>query len=284
MIILTSTTDKVELVLTNPITTIELSCVVSYRDTTSSTITPFRNVISSNGITPIDLVSSPSSSTQRIVDYISVYNTDTSIAEATISFVDNITTYKLFICRLAPGEKLEYQEGNGFKVLSNGYSMKISSVFAGSTLNSGFNMFKLTTDITNTPTIANTIIDIPNLSFPVNIGKTYYFRYVLNYDSDATTTGSRFNIYGPSANSLLSFQTRNTLTSTSTSILYGSISYNSITTSNASSAATTGNNCIIEGFLTADVTGLITPSFACEVGGGTIIVKSGSFVQYQEVL
>lgn len=284
MIILTSTTDKVELVLTNPITTNELSCVVSYRDTTSSTIVPFRNVVSSNGITPIDLVSSPSSSTQRVIDYISVYNIDTSIAEVIISFVDNVTTYKLFKCRLAPGEQLEYQEGNGFKVISNGYSLKISSVFAGSTLNSGFNMFKLTTDITNTPTIANTIIDIPNLTFPVNIGKTYYFRYVLFYDSDATTTGSRFNIYGPSANSLLSFQTRNTLTSVTTSALYGSISYNVFTTSNTSSAATTGNNCIIEGFLVADVTGLITPSFACEVGGGTIIVKSGSFVQYQEVL
>jgi len=284
MIILTSTTDKIELVLTNSVTTNELSCVVSFRDTTTNSIVPVRNVILSNGITPISLVTSPSSSTQRVVDYISVFNTDTSVAEVTISFVDNTTSYRLFVSRLASGDKLEFQEGYGFKVTSNGYSTKTSNTFAGSTLNSGFNMYKLTTDISNSPSVANTIIDIPNLIFPVNIGKTYYFRYVLIYHSDATTTGSRFNIYGPSANTLLSYQTRNTLNSTSTTNLYGSITYNVVTASNATSAATSGNNCIIEGFLTADVTGFVTPSFACEVGGGTITIKAESFVQYQQVL
>lgn len=284
MIVLASTTDKIQLVLTNAVTTTELNCVVSYRDTTSTSISPLRNVILSNGITPIDLVSSPSASTQRIIDYISVYNTDTSIAEITIKFVDNLTSYRLFVCRLAPGEKLEYQEGKGFKVISNGYSIKVLNSFSGSPINSGFNMFKLNSDIINSPSVANSYKDITTLSFPVNSGKKYYFRFMFIYDSNATTTGSRFNVYGSSANGLLSYQTRNTLNSTTESVLYGNVIYNVITASNATSAATSANNCLIEGFLYADESGIITPSFACEAVGGTITVKAGSFLQYQEVL
>ena len=101
MIVLASTTDKIQLVLTNAVTANQLNCVVSYRDTTSTTITPLRNAILTNGITPIDLVTSPSALTQRIIDYISVFNTDTGIAQVTISFIDNLTSYRLFVCRLA---------------------------------------------------------------------------------------------------------------------------------------------------------------------------------------
>lgn len=284
MIILTSTTDKIELVLVNQVTTNELSCFVSYRDTTTTSITPLRNVALTNGTTSVDIVTSPSSSTQRIVDYISVFNNDTSNNEVILNFVDNITVYRLFTCKLAPGEKLEFQEGKGFKVISNGHSLKTISVLNGTTLNSGLNLFKLVNDVSNSPLIDNAILDLPLLSFPVEKGKTYYFRFILIYTSDATTTGSRFNIYGPSSNTLLSFQTRNTLTSTSESVLFGSVVYNGILSSNASSASTAANNSIIEGFLTADVTGVVTPSFACEVTGGSITIKSGSFVKYQQVL
>ena len=104
MISLTSTTDKIQVILDSSVTTNQLNCLAIYRDTTTTGITPSRNVTLTNDTTSVDLVNSPSSSTQRLVEYISIYNSDTNGASITIRFSDNGTYYTLYKSILSVGD------------------------------------------------------------------------------------------------------------------------------------------------------------------------------------
>jgi len=283
MIILSNTTDKIQAVLTNAVTTNQLSCLAVYRDTTSTSITPLRNVLLTNGVTPVDFVGSPASSTQRVIDYLSIFNRDTAVAEVTIRFVDNVTNYRLFVVRLAPNEKLEYQEGYGFKVISNGYSIKQTTTFDSPTTNTNLSMFVLKNDITLSPSVANAYLDIPSLTFPVVANSKVYFKFFIIYTTDNTTTGTRFNILGPSASGLITYQTFNSLTSTSITIATGQNTYLNVTSSNATSANKDGNTVNVEGYIYPDTNGIVIPSFGCEVSLGSVTIKSNSFVQYHQI-
>lgn len=124
MIVLTQTTDVIQVVLGGAVTTNQLNCLANYRDITTSAYTPGRTVTNTNGTTAVNLVPSPGASTQRVVDFLSVFNRDTANAEVTVRFSDNGTFYTLFQAVLAPNEKLEYAEGDGFKVLNTAGSIK----------------------------------------------------------------------------------------------------------------------------------------------------------------
>lgn len=175
MIILTNTTDKIQVKLSGSVTTNQLRCFASFRDTTTTSITPLRNAINTNNTTAIDLVSSPAYSTQRIVDYLSVYNSDISNQVVTIYFNDNSTLYELFVTTLSQGEKIEFQEGQGFKVLTNAGSVKTSLNQGNNTLSSSLSSVVLGSDQVNNNATANTMQDVTGLSFPVLTNKTYYF-------------------------------------------------------------------------------------------------------------
>lgn len=282
MIILTNTTDKIQVRLGTTVTTTQFRCFASYRDTTASSITPLRNVLNTNNTTYVDLVGSPSSSTQRIVDYLSVYNSDTGNEVVTIAFNDNGTLYELFVATLAPGEKIEYQEGQGFKVLTNAGSIKTSVNQGNNTISSSLTAVTLGSDITNNNAIANTMQDITGLSFPVLTGRTYYFKFVIWYTCNATTTGSRFSINGPSV-SALNYMSENSLTSTTSTRNAQFITYDLPAASNTSSAAVAGNMAIIEGVLTPTSDGTVIGRFASEVAGAAIVAKAGSIVYYQQL-
>lgn len=116
MIILTQTTDKVQVVLSGAITTNQLQCFASFRDRTSTTFTPNRTAINTNNTTAIDLVDSPAASTQRIVDLINVYNADTASAVVTVRINDNGTIYIIWKGTLLSGETLSFIEGMGWVV------------------------------------------------------------------------------------------------------------------------------------------------------------------------
>ena len=105
MIILTQTTDKIQVKLGGTVSTNQLHCYSVFRDTTTTGITPSRNVVLTNNTTAVDLVGSPSSSTQRNVEYLNVYNADTSSATVTFLFNYNGTTYEINVATLLPGDQ-----------------------------------------------------------------------------------------------------------------------------------------------------------------------------------
>lgn len=116
MIILSSTTDKLQAFLSGAISTNQLRCYTAFRDRTSTTFTPNRTGINTNDTTAIDLVASPAASTQRIIDFINIYNSDTANAQITIQFDDNTTSYILYRGTLAPGQTLSFVEGSGWSI------------------------------------------------------------------------------------------------------------------------------------------------------------------------
>lgn len=279
MIILTQTTDNLEIVLAGSVTTSQLNCMASYRDITTTGFTPGRIVANTNNTTAVNLVTAPGASTQRVVDWLSVHNNDTANATVTIRFDANGTEYILFRTTLATGEKLEYQEGHGFKVIANSGAIKTSLNQGNSPASSGLSRVTLGSDVTNNNAVANTIANITGLQFPVVAGQRYYFRFVIHYTAAATTTGSRWSINGPTI-SELRYKASYSLTATSQTIIEGSAAYDLPAASNASSAATGANMAIVEGFVNATANGDVIGRFASEVANSAIVAKAGSFVEY----
>ncbi len=73
MIVLTATTDNLQLVLDAAHTSAALKVVTCWRDITTTDYTPGRTRTDSNGTTDVNIVPAPAASTQRVVDFITVY-------------------------------------------------------------------------------------------------------------------------------------------------------------------------------------------------------------------
>jgi len=118
MIVLSETTDKIQVVLGVAVATNECQCVASWRDiTTTPRYEAGRSVASTNSTTDVDLIAAPIASTQRMIDYISIYNADTAGVTVTVKYDANGTDYILAKQALATGETLVYTSEAGFFVL-----------------------------------------------------------------------------------------------------------------------------------------------------------------------
>lgn len=291
MIILTETTDNLQVVLGGAITTNQLRCYATWRDVTTSTYTPGRTVTNTNSTTDVDVVEAPASSTQRVVDTLTIYNADTANAVVTVKFDANGTEYELIKVTLAPQERLEYVEGQGFSVYTTAGALKNSLNQGNNATSSSLSTTVLGGDVTNNNASANTIADITGLSFAVNSGNTYYFKFIIWYTAAATTTGARFSINGPT-NSLLGYRTSSGLSAAATAgtDVFTDVNvaaYDSPAASNASSpTATSGqaNIAILEGLITPTANGSVIARFASEVSSSAIVAKAGSVVYYQQVV
>lgn len=284
MIILTQTTDKIQVTLAGSITTNQLDCFASYRDTTTTSITPGRNGIVTNNTSAVDLVGSPSLSTQRVVEYISVYNNDTTVSTVTISFYDNGTSYELIKTILQYGEKLEYQSGIGFKTVDRFGSLKNDAKYETMNLQSNFSSTTITSDVVNNNVTANTIADITGLSFSVTANNIYYFKFSIIYTSAATSTGARFSINGPSITQLY-YWIQFPAATTSQSISMGNTTYDSGGLGLTSPAASPSIGMVanIEGVLIPSADGTVIGRFASEISNSAITAKIGSTVYYKQL-
>lgn len=282
MIILTETTDKLQIVLQGAITTNQLRVCASWRDITSTAYTPGRTVTNTNGVTDVDIVPAPAASTQRVCDFLSVYNSDTANAVVTIKFDANGTEYELCKVTLGVAERLEYQEGQGFRVFMNNGSIKTTYSNGSQASSSDLQTVVLGLDQTNNNAVANTIQDVTGLSFGVTSGLLYYFRFVIQYTAAATTTGSRWTINGPAITELR-YRSQYSLTATSDTFNEGLATFDVPAASNATSAATGANVAVIEGFFKPAADGTVIARFASEVSASAIVAKAGSIVQFQQV-
>lgn len=127
MIILSETTDNLQVVLGGNITTNQLQCYTAWRDRTSTTFVAGRTVVTTNNTTDVNLAGSPAASTQRIIDYISIYNADTVQQLIVVKIDANGTEYILHRDYLEAGKTLYFIEGTGF--FSSGASEKQVKTF-----------------------------------------------------------------------------------------------------------------------------------------------------------
>lgn len=130
MIILSNTTDNLQVVLGGTVTTNQLQCVAGWRDITTTAYTAGRTVTNTNNTTDVNVVPAPSASTQRVIDFLSVYNNDTADAVVTIKLDDNGTEYIIWKDVLSSGDAVRYIEGSGFNVYRQYQSLKSFSVHA----------------------------------------------------------------------------------------------------------------------------------------------------------
>ena len=283
MIILSETTDNLQVVLGGAITTNQLQCFTAWRDRTSTTFVAGRTVINTNSTTDQTIAAAPAASTQRVIDYISIYNNDTVNATVTVKLDANGTEYILFKVTLAATEKLEYHEGQGFKVIASTGAVKQSINQGANASSSGLTAVVLGSDVTNNNAVANTIADVTGLSFSVTNGKTYYFKFIIWYTAAATTTGSRWGVNCSAGTAAtLSLTSEYTLTTTTSTRNANIQAFDSPAASNATSVVAM-NKAMIEGIFTANADGTFIARFASEVSNSAIVAKAGSVCYYQQL-
>jgi len=280
MIVLQDTNDTLEVDLTSAITTNQLPCTVSWRDITTSGYTPGRSNTNTNSTTAVTIAAAPGALTQRVIDYISIFNADTASAEVTISVNDNGTLYTQVKASIGVGERLQYQEGTGWQTFTSTGAVKMAEVQA--TTSNSWNTVVLTSDVTNNNGTANRIADVTGLSFSVTAGNTYQFEATCAYTAAATTTGSRWSINGPAAPTLLNYTSRYTLTAT-TITTNSATAYDIPAASNATSL-TAGNVAHITGIIKPSASGTVVVRFASEVASSAIVAKAGSTLRWQQVI
>jgi hypothetical protein len=282
MIVLSVNTDKLEAILSGPVTADQLPCHTSWKERSSTGFTTGRTVINTNNASAVDISGSPASGSQRIIDSITIFNADSVNATVSIQLNAYGTGYTLFRCTLAPGEMLMYTESSGFFVLSNAGSIKTSVNQGSNTIGTALSAVSLGADVVNNNATANSMADITGLSFNVSAGFTYYFRFFIFYTSAATTTGSRWGINGPSSPSMLSFASEYTLTSTTSTRNATVQAYDSPAAANASSVVAM-NLAVIEGLIKPSVDGIVIGRFASEIASSAITAKAGSVLYFQQI-
>lgn len=282
MILLTNSgTDKLQLTTSS---TANVDVHASWADLLSGAVTPGRTNTTISSATTTDIVATPAASTQRTVKTLHIRNRHATTANTvTVLYNANGTTYQLFSLTLAAGETLHYDESAGWSVRSA--TSGAIRQFTGATSQAAVqavNWVVLSSDVVNNNASANTIADVTGLSFSVTAGYTYWFRFVIPYDSAATTTGSRWSINGPGSPTMLNYTSRYTLTATSQTI-NSATAYDIPAASNATSL-TTGNVAEIEGYIIPSSDGTVIARFASEVSSSAVTAKAGGLLQWARMV
>jgi hypothetical protein len=116
-----ASTDKIQVVLSGAITTVQLPCVASWQDITSAgmTLPQSSSQTNTNSATAVDLVAAPASSTNRQVTEISIYNADSVSSTVTVQKDVSATDYIIVKALLQVGDTLMYSRDLGWKILSS---------------------------------------------------------------------------------------------------------------------------------------------------------------------
>lgn len=119
--ILLNSTASLEVLLAGAITTSQgvIYCAYSDMAADGSTFAPGLTTIATNSTTAVTAAAAPASGDVRQVKFLSLYNADTASMTATVRVVDNGTNRILVKVELAAGERLEYTDGHGFRVLTD---------------------------------------------------------------------------------------------------------------------------------------------------------------------
>jgi len=214
---------------------------------------------------------------------LSIFNTESLNNEITIQKVESATTYVFHKVTLASNESFQYKDSVGKSVFASTGALKQSINQGANASTSGLTAVVLPSDVTNNNGVANTIADVVGLNFSVTAGKWYYFKAIIYYTAQATTTGSRWGVScnaGTAAN--LSMTSEYSLTSTTTTRNANVQGFDLPAAANATSASTTNNMAVLEGYFQPTANGTFTIRFASEVAGSAIVAKAGSVLYYQQ--
>jgi hypothetical protein len=142
-------------------------------------------------------------------------------------------------------------------------------------------LVRLTSNVVNNNATANTLENVTGLAFPVVSGGAYEFEFTVFYNADASTTGSRWTIDGPST-SAINYESRYNFDATGFSWAVRN-AYN-LPTGTSSGSGTNGNMAFIKGVVVASASGSVQLKFASEVSGAAITALANvSYVKYRKI-
>jgi hypothetical protein len=131
MIILTEG-DLLQIVLGAAKTSLDMDIAVSYRDVTATTFTHARLLTNSNGLTDANILTTPASTHQYIIDTISIYNKDTVLQNVTIKYDVSATEKIIYKGDIAAGGLLYYNnDATGWTYIApspQGYAINIQAL------------------------------------------------------------------------------------------------------------------------------------------------------------
>lgn len=125
MILLTTTSDLLQVITATGVTTISVHA--SFVDYNGTTVTPGRTNTNITGAATTTAVASPASSTQRNVKSLSIHNSHAASSDViTVQHTDGTNVVPLFVYTLLAGETIQYFDEQGFKVLDANGNQKVT--------------------------------------------------------------------------------------------------------------------------------------------------------------
>lgn len=282
MIALANTTDKIQINLKNAFSSNRPEFISSYKNYPANNVFPNRVVGLVAGTTYVDVTPSPIVGEQNVLETFSIKNTDTINHVVTVMYNASGDLFTLFQATIAPNESIEYN--NGWRVFATSGAIKQSINQGDNAITSLMSAVVLGADVINNNAVANTMANVTGLSFSVLANKTYWFKFVIPYTAQATTTGSRWGVNASAGLATnLSFKSEYSLTATTITPNANVQAFDSPATSNATSASLLNNMCIMEGYFKPTADGTFIARFASEVAGSAITAKAGAVCYYQQL-
>lgn len=116
-ILLTGTTESLQVVLDAAPATNQLPCTASYADQNGS---GGDNTVNTNGTTPVTLVAAPAASVSRVINDVVIPNADTATRIVTVNKVISGTPFRLVRITLLAGYSLGYGGGRWYVIDPSG--------------------------------------------------------------------------------------------------------------------------------------------------------------------
>jgi hypothetical protein len=116
---LTTTNDKLQIVLGSAVTTNQLQCLTTYKVYTTTTTVDGKVAIDTNNTTDVDLAGAPSSGETYDIQNINIYNKDTVAATVTIKLDVSATETILYKGVVGVSDVISWTSEGGWKNTSN---------------------------------------------------------------------------------------------------------------------------------------------------------------------
>lgn len=116
---LTTTNDKLQIVLSGAVTTNQLQCVTSYKIFTTSATTDGKLAVNTNDTTDVNLAGAPSSGEVYDIQNINIFNNDTASATVTIKLDVSGTETILYKGVVGVNDVISWSGEGGWKNTSN---------------------------------------------------------------------------------------------------------------------------------------------------------------------
>jgi hypothetical protein len=269
MLLLVGTTDALE-VVTDAAVTVDVHCsFVDCTKTTGAVIDTNKQATAITTATTTTVVSAAAASTTtRNIKSIHIRNKHATLAVGVTVQIDiSAANFELHKVTLLAGQALEYIEGVGFFTLITSRTDR---------------WLRVTAAVTNATT---SFADVTGLTCSVDNGKSYNFETHLIHAENATTTGPRFGINGPTLSaiqvSIIDVVTIGVDTTTSRS---GTATAVDTSAAGASLTGKTANAlAIMSGQFTTGAAGTFAVRFQSEVAvASAVIVAAGSWCHLWE--